>query len=421
MASLLPTLTTSYRRATLLVPASRNASASRATIDIELAWEASDGRTIELSDTIIVETKSAAHAGSLDRLLWRHGFRPSTISKYGTGMAALHPELPSHKWHRVLARSFPAAPPRLAPRDLEEPLMTSAFSRRRPWLIAAPVLAAALVVAGCSTDPGSVAASPNITVNDATIVADVSSAAATADEVLAGNQAPHDEESDATWDQDTATTIELSGSSATVSGDGATATDGTVLISAPGTYVLSGDLSGSVVVDSAAEVHVTIVLDGVDIENESGAAIDIQAADEAIVILADGSTNSLSDTATYADDADANAALYSAADLTITGTGALSVTGNGNDGIASADGLVIQSGEIEVTAVDDGIRGKDYLVIRGGTISVDAGVTASRVTTKRRPTAATPWLPVGTSRSRAAMMASRQRQTSSSRMARSRS
>lgn len=111
VASLLPTLTTRYRRATLLVPASRNASASRATIDIELAWEASDGRAIELPDTVIVETKSAAHAGTLDRLLWRNGFRPTTISKYGTGMAALHPELPSHKWHRVLARSFSAASP----------------------------------------------------------------------------------------------------------------------------------------------------------------------------------------------------------------------------------------------------------------------------------------------------------------------
>ena len=39
-------------------------------------------------------------------------------------------------------------------------------------------------------------------------------------------------------------------------------------------------------------------------------------------------------------DADVNAALFSEADLTITGTGSLTVTGNGNDGITSEDDLV---------------------------------------------------------------------------------
>ena len=42
----------------------------------------------------------------------------------------------------------------------------------------------------------------------------------------------------------------------------------------------------------------------------------------------------------------ANAALFSAADTTITGTGALTVTGNAFDGIAAKDGLVIDSANI---------------------------------------------------------------------------
>ena len=41
----------------------------------------------------------------------------------------------------------------------------------------------------------------------------------------------------------------------------------------------------------------------------------------------------------YADDADVNAALFSAADLTITGSGSLAVTGNGNDGIGKPEAL----------------------------------------------------------------------------------
>ena len=67
-----------------------------------------------------------------------------------------------------------------------------------------------------------------------------------------------------------------------------------------------------------------------------------------------------------------DAALFSEDDLSIFGTGSLTVEGNSNDGISSNDGLVSNSGNISVTSVDDGIRGKDYLVIRGGTVTVEA-------------------------------------------------
>jgi len=54
-------------------------------------------------------TKTAARVSQADQLLWRSGRRPTQISKYGTGLAALRPELPSTKWHRILRRHFPAA------------------------------------------------------------------------------------------------------------------------------------------------------------------------------------------------------------------------------------------------------------------------------------------------------------------------
>jgi hypothetical protein len=34
--------------------------------------------------------------------MWSRGHRPARISKYGVGMAALHPDLPRLKWHRAL-------------------------------------------------------------------------------------------------------------------------------------------------------------------------------------------------------------------------------------------------------------------------------------------------------------------------------
>ena len=57
----------------------------------------------------IVETKTPGAPSSADRWLWAAGHRPAAISKYATGMALLHPELPANKWHRVLTRELAAA------------------------------------------------------------------------------------------------------------------------------------------------------------------------------------------------------------------------------------------------------------------------------------------------------------------------
>lgn len=106
--ALAPVLTTKYSRATLFIPTSE----SRATIDTRLMWELEDptghplGGRLERPAISIVETKSGSRASDVDRALWSLGHRPSTISKYATGMAALRPELGANRWGRVLARDF---------------------------------------------------------------------------------------------------------------------------------------------------------------------------------------------------------------------------------------------------------------------------------------------------------------------------
>jgi len=152
------------------------------------------------------------------------------------------------------------------------------------------------------------------------------------------------------------------------------AEDGTVTLTEAGTYRLSGTLDGQVVVDSAGDGVVRLVLDGVDITSDTSAAINVVDAESVVVVLADGSENSLTDATTYADTGEdaPTGALYSTADLTIGGTGSLTVTGNSNNGIVGKDGLVITGGTIDVTSVDDGIIGKDYLVVTGGEVTVDA-------------------------------------------------
>ncbi|WP_433042833.1 polyphosphate polymerase domain-containing protein [Dactylosporangium sp. CS-033363] len=100
---LTPALTTWYERVTLFLPA----SASRVTIDTGLTFALPGGGTLALPGRSIVETKSAHGAGEVDRLLWRLGHRPCAMSKYGTGLAALRPDLPANRWLPVLRRHFP--------------------------------------------------------------------------------------------------------------------------------------------------------------------------------------------------------------------------------------------------------------------------------------------------------------------------
>lgn len=107
------TLVTRYRRTTLLLAG----GAARATLDTGLCWIDAGGGRMERPGMAIVETKSASSASGLDRLLWRHGHRPATVSKYATGLAALRPQLPRNRWARLLRGPFDAPPARPAQTD----------------------------------------------------------------------------------------------------------------------------------------------------------------------------------------------------------------------------------------------------------------------------------------------------------------
>lgn len=102
-ARLVEILGSRYSRTTLL----DSSDGARITLDAGLVCFAPGGRAVGLGDQVVLETKSEGSATAIDRWLWSHGTRPTKISKFGTGLAALHPELPSNKWHRTLQRHFP--------------------------------------------------------------------------------------------------------------------------------------------------------------------------------------------------------------------------------------------------------------------------------------------------------------------------
>ena len=187
-----------------------------------------------------------------------------------------------------------------------------------------------------------------------------------------------DADLDGDWDASSPTaTITLNGSEAKVSGRGAYAYDGGVTITGAGTYVLSGELTdGSIVVDAHSSDKVRLLLNGAIVACSDAPALWVKQADKVFVTLAADTENALTDGAQYTQEAladGADGALFSHDDVTINGSGSLTVTGSYQHGVAANDDLVITGGDITVTAAGDGVRANDSLRFCAASLTVDAG------------------------------------------------
>ena len=184
-----------------------------------------------------------------------------------------------------------------------------------------------------------------------------------------------------TNDQNTAwtaaTAITLSGDTATVSGSGAYASGGSVTIASAGYYDVTGTLTdGSLIVDAGKNAKVFLRLNGVTITCSDNAAIRVDQADKVFLTLAEGTENTVTSGETYSEAALADktdGAIFAHDDLTINGSGALTVTAAYKHGIAANDSLRITGGKITVTAPADTVHVNDSLHITGATITLSAG------------------------------------------------
>ena len=174
-----------------------------------------------------------------------------------------------------------------------------------------------------------------------------------------------------------ATAITLSGDTATVSGSGAYANGGSVTIASAGYYDVTGTLTdGSLIVDAGKNAKVFLRLNGVTITCSDDAAIRVNQADKVFLTLAEGTENTVTSGETYSEAALADktdGAIFAHDDLTINGSGALTVTAAYKHGIAANDSLRITGGKITVTAPADTIHVNDSLHITGAAITLSAG------------------------------------------------
>ena len=171
---------------------------------------------------------------------------------------------------------------------------------------------------------------------------------------------------------------EITGEFSITSTDGSTITqnDSVYTITQAGEYTVTGLLpEGQIVVNADDNAEITIVLNGTSITCSNGSPIYIKNADNVKIKSEENTYNCIVDARAEADDnsdnsssENGNAAIYAACDLKLVGKGALSVTGNYNNGIQSKDDISIKNVTIKINAVNNAIKGNDEVAIESGEI-----------------------------------------------------
>lgn len=171
--------------------------------------------------------------------------------------------------------------------------------------------------------------------------------------------------------------IQLNGSSASASSDSVQISGTTLTITEEATYILSGTLDdGMIIVNAPDTAKLQLVLDGVNIHCETSAPLYILEADKVFVTLADGTENTLSNGGTFTaiDENNIDAVIFSKQDLTLNGSGSLTINSPAGHGIVSKDDLVLTGGTFTVNAASHGLDANDSVRITGETsITVDSG------------------------------------------------
>lgn len=171
-----------------------------------------------------------------------------------------------------------------------------------------------------------------------------------------------------TYEESEAVYVTLSDDGITGETDGDVIDGQTVTITEEGTYVFSGTLSEGQIVVDADDAKVQIVLDNVDITCATSAAVYVKSAEKVFVTLAEGSQNTLRNTDEYVavDDNNIDAVIFSKSDLTLKGTGSLTIVSAEGHGIVSKDDLKITGGTYDITAAGHALSGKDSVRIADG-------------------------------------------------------
>ena len=181
------------------------------------------------------------------------------------------------------------------------------------------------------------------------------------------------------YDESKAVTIQLNGTTATSSSNRVKISGSKITITEEATYVVSGELTdGMLIVDAPDTAKLQIVLNGANITSKTSAALYILEAEKVFLTLADGTANTLANGGSFTaiDDHHIDGALFSKQDLTLNGTGSLTIISPAAHGIVCKDDLVFTGGIYTVNSASHGLDANDSVRITNATLHIDAGKDA---------------------------------------------
>jgi hypothetical protein len=144
-----------------------------------------------------------------------------------------------------------------------------------------------------------------------------------------------------------------------------------VVLYKAGDYILSGSLDGHIMVD-AREQNIHLFLNNVSITSKGGPAIVVpdDAADKLIITIMEGTDNTISDNGDFRAYDEYEAAIEASCDITLNGTGSLTVNGYYKDAIRSRDIVKVLDGSYTIKCKRNGILGNDGVLVNGGTMTI---------------------------------------------------
>ena len=160
-------------------------------------------------------------------------------------------------------------------------------------------------------------------------------------------------------------------------------------INEAGTYIVSGSCSDGSIKIRKGTTGVTLVLNGLTLTSSDTAPISCNKSSQATIVVASGSTNTLTDSEknndeTYTDNTNAENAVIKCKDgsqVVICGSGTLNIEANAKNGIKSGAtteeegeaSLTIQNVTLNINAsVNDAINAEQLLNIESGNLTINA-------------------------------------------------
>lgn len=169
--------------------------------------------------------------------------------------------------------------------------------------------------------------------------------------------------------------ILMKGDNVEINGQGVDYRGNKISVKTGGTFVFSGKLNdGQIYINNEELTH--IIFNGVDISNSSSSPVFIENAGKVVITCISGTENILSDTENYVYESDEenepDSVIFSKDDLSLNGSGLLTIDAKYNEGITCKDNLRISGSIINITSVGTSVKGKDSVVIKDSDLTINS-------------------------------------------------